>query len=209
MRCALIFALLALPGVLDAQTEDPLALTLPSGKTVHFQSEDQKSAFLAARERAAAGGAAPAAASAQPQSTPSSLGTTALDEKPAMGGKVNVNAPTFTADYYLFAPETWVGKQITLSVADLHPIETAPRSDGMLMFQANTYGSFPGWVGQRHGGYMTVLATPAAAARISMLAGTRVQYNASGVKMTLIKGQFTELAGGTSKGTKYGLIVTQ
>ena len=208
MRRALIFALLALPAVLHAQTADPLAVTLPSGKTVHFQSEDQKSAFLAARERAA-GGTAPAAASAQPQPTPTSLGTTALDEKPVIGGKVNVNAPTFSADYYLFAPETWVGKQITLSVADLRPVETAPRSDGMLMFQANTYGSYPGWIGQRHGGYMTVLATPAAAARISMLAGTRVQYNASGVKMTLIKGQFTELAGGTSKGTKYGLVVIQ
>ena len=208
MQRALIFAVLAFPAVLHAQTEDPLAVTLPSGKTVHFQSEDQKSAFLAARARAAAGGNAPAA-SVTPPSTPASLGTTALDEKPAMSGKVNVNAPTFTADYYLLAPETWVGKQITLSVADLRPVETAPRADGMLMFQANTYGSHRGWVEQRHGGYMTVLATPDAATRIAVLAGTRVQYNAAGVKLTLIKGQFAELTGGTSRSTRYGLIVTQ
>jgi hypothetical protein len=94
-------------------------------------------------------------------------------------------------------------------VADLQLVETAPRTDGMLVFQANTYGSYRGWVDQRHGGYMTVLATPDAAARISVLAGTRVQYNAAGVKMTLIKGQFAELAGGTSRGARYGLIVTQ
>ena len=209
MRYALILAVLAFPAVLHAQAEDPLAVTLPSGRTVHFQSEDQKSAFLAAKARAAAGGAAPAAASAQPQPTPAKLGTTALDEKPTMGGRVNVNAPTFTADYYLFASETWVGKQITLSVADLQPVETTPRADGMLMFQADTYGSYQAWAGQRQGGYLTVLATPAAAARISLLAGTRLQYNASGVKTTLIKGQFVKLAGGTSKGARYGLIVTQ
>lgn len=210
MRRALILAVLVSPAVLHAQTEDPLAVTLPSGKMVHFQSEDQKSAFLAAKARTAAGsGAAPTAASAQPQPTPANLGTTALDAKPAMGGRVNVNAPTFTADYYLFAPETWVGKQITLSVADLRPVEIAPRADGMLMFQANTYGSYQAGAGQRHGGYLTVLATSAAAARIALLAGTSVHYNASGVKMTLIKGQFAELTGGTSNGTKYALIVTQ
>ena len=72
------------------------------------------------------------------------LGQTALDEKPLPNGKVNPTAPTFTAEYYMPAPETWAGKQINLSVAYVRPLTTTTtRTDGL---QATHGGNL-----QRHG----------------------------------------------------------
>ena len=173
-----------------AQESDPLSATLPSGRVVHFETEDQKAKFVAARERVAAATPIPAAAPVGiPAAASLGMGHTAADVIPAMGGKVNVSAPTFTADYYLFAPETWVEKPITVSAAYVRR-ENSSRTDGLVELRANTYGTFQGNGEQREGGHLMIVATPAAAERISTLAGARYQYNGFGLKTTLFKGTF-------------------
>ncbi len=187
---AVLFALPAL-----AQEDDSLTATLPSGKVVHFETEEQKAKFLAARERMAMTPPAPAVASATPGASPKGATHLTPEATPQMNGKVNVNAPTFTADYYLFAPETWDGKQVTVSVAYLQR-ENATRSDGLVAFTAVTYGTLQMSGEQHFGGEMTVLATTEAASRISSLAGTRYQYNGWGTKTVLFKGTFKKSQGG-------------
>ena len=51
MKFFFAFVFLVLSASVRAQEADPLAVTLPSGKVVHFQTADQKAAFLAARSR--------------------------------------------------------------------------------------------------------------------------------------------------------------
>ena len=206
---AMAVVLPALPAA--AQTEDPLAYTLPSGKVVHFQSAEQKDAFVASRERMHHAAAQAASPTPVPAASPSAgLGHTALDDKPAASGKVNVNAPTFTAHYYMFAPETWVGKKVTLSVGYLQMRNEAPRADGMRRFEASTYGVTQFSGSQDFGGSLTILAAPAAADRIVTLCGTTIQYNGNGMKMSLLHGEFQVLNADTTTGRKtYGLIVTE
>ena len=174
-----------------AQEDDPLAVTLPNGKVVRFETEEQKAKFVAARARAAAATPTPAvvASSGAPAMVSNGMGHTAADVLPVMNGKVNVNAPTFTADYYLFAPETWEGKSITLSVAYIRRQESS-RADGLVELRAHTYGTLQATGEQRQGGSMMIVATPAAAQRISALAGTGYQYGGWGTKTTLFKGTF-------------------
>ena len=208
MRFACLLATLCLPLLAQAQSDDPLAVTLPSGKVLHFQTEEQKTKYLAAKERLATGSPAPAPAAVRP--TPAPMGSAAMDEQPAMSGKVNVNAPTFTADYYMLAPETWEGKQVTLSVAYLKPKEAGTRTDGMRELRAATWGVYQNrYHHHRSGGDFTILATPAAAERISLLAGTDLEYDGTGVKLTLIKGKFAAIKDASAGATKYGLIVTE
>ena len=184
----LVGTLCALP--LHAQEDDSLAVTLPSGRVVHFETEEQKAKFVAARARVAAATPIAATSTGAPAMVSNGMGHTAADVVPAMNGKVNVNAPTFTADYYQFAPETWVDKSVTLSVAYIQRRNTT-RADGLVELQANTYGTLQATGEQHHGGYLTIVATQAAAERISTLAGTRYQYNNGGnTKTTLFKGTF-------------------
>ena len=42
MRFACLLVTLCLPLIAHAQADDPLAVTLPSGKVLHFQTEEQK-----------------------------------------------------------------------------------------------------------------------------------------------------------------------
>ena len=210
MRFACLLATLCLPLLAHAQADDPLAVTLPSGKVLHFQTEEQKAKYLAAKERLASGSPAPAPATEAVRPTPAPMGSAAMNEQPAMSGKVNVNAPTFTADYYMLAPETWEGKQITLSVAYLKPKDAEARADGMRELRAATWGVYQNrYHHHRSGGDLTILATPAAAERISMLAGSTLEYDGTGVKLTLIKGKFTQIKDGSKGTAKYGLIVTE
>ena len=186
-----------------------LTFTLPTGKIVTFKTPEQKAQFLAARDRSHQ--AAPTTAvpqTAQPEHSLSSLGHTALDERPNGTGRVNVGAPTFTADYYLAAAETWVGKPITLSVAYVTLRNETPRADGMRQLLASTWGKSPGTGEQNPGGSMTILATPAAAQRLVTLCGSTLQFT-QGVKMTLLHGELSVL-NDVNTGTKeYGLVVTQ
>ena len=173
-----------------AQESDPLSVTLPSGRVVHFETEDQKAKFVAARERVAAATPAPAAPPASvPAVASTGMGHTAADAVPAMSGRVNVSAPTFTADYYLLAPDTWVEKPVTVSAAYVRR-ENSSRADGLVELRANTYGTLQGNGEQREGGHLMIVATPAAAERISTLAGTHYQYNGYGLRTTLFKGTF-------------------
>lgn len=147
-----------------------------------------------------------AASVSQPK--PSGLGHTALDDKPALNGKVNPNAPPFTADYYMYAPETWVGKHVTLAVAYLSPRNDADRSDGLQQFTASTWNNTG--TNQDIGGRIVVLAKPEAAQKLATLCGTRLQFNGAGVRTMLIKGEFTVLEEAekrTSAKKEYGVIV--
>ncbi len=190
MKPFLIFfavALFAIP--VPAQEDDPLAVTLPSGKVVHFETEEQKAKFLAARARMAAPAPVAASPTATPATASADIARTTAEATPQTNGKINVNAPTFTADYYLFAPQTWEGKQVTVSVAYIRR-ENSTRPDGLVELDANTYGTLQATGEQHHGGHLMIVATPAAAERISSLAGTRFQTGGWGTKTTLFKGTF-------------------
>ncbi len=65
MRLVLLLCLL-FPAAAFAQADDPLAVTLPTGKVVHFQTTEQKAKYLAARDRSAT------IVVAQPSATPAS-----------------------------------------------------------------------------------------------------------------------------------------
>ncbi len=196
------------------QAQDPvsdLTVTLPTGKVVHFQTLEQKEKFEAA-QAARAQQIRTQAAAAQPTAEPFTLGHTALDEKPTANGKVNPTAPTFTADYYMFAPESWAGKQVTLSVAFVHPLEDAqPRPDGLVQMESLTYNDMTGALGgQSSGGYLTVLAKPEVASRLVQQCGTKYQYNGGRIKTTIIKGELRHFDGiGYYFGNKkqYGFLV--
>ena len=207
-----------LPLAATAQVTESLEVTLPTGKIVHFQTAEQKQKYEAARAAAAARGqqatkSDQAAASDSNKLPPlSSLGHTALDEQPRKNGIVNVMAPTFTAQYYMAAPETWVGKQVTLSVAYLTARNEGPRADGMRQLQAATWGIQPGVVDQNPGGSLTILATPDAALKLLNLCGSQLQFNSSGVKLSLIRGEFSVLVqsnGSSSSAKEYGLTVAK
>ncbi len=186
--------IMAMLGAVHAQDSvSDLTVTLPTGKVVHFQTPEQKEKFEAAR---AAQIARTQQEQAKPQPTaaptamPSSLGHTALDDQPAASGKVNPTAPTFTADYYMAAPDTWVGKQITLSVAYLHIYTRKEREDGLKEVMAFTYNNSQGGANnQLSGGNIAILAKPDVMFRLMQLCGTHWQYNGALLKTTLIRGE--------------------
>ena len=76
-------------------------------------------------------------------------------------------------------------------MAYLKPKGAKTRADGLRELRAATWGVYQNrYHHHRSGGDFTILATPAAAERISMLAGTALEYDGTGVKLTLIKGKF-------------------
>ncbi len=211
MRTFLLACLLALIPAASALRADDLTVTLPNGRSFTFQTEEQRAKFLAALDRRApATATAPAppavattpppavvrATASQAASANGGLGHTALDDKPRAGGLVNVNAPTFTADYYLTAPETWVGKHITLSVAYVQTQDAITRSDGMKQITAMTCGPTRAGSEQSFGGSISVIAPPAGVMRLAQQCGTTTQYNAWVVRTFLIKGEFAVLPSG-------------
>lgn len=184
--------------VTNAQDADPLAVTLPSGKVVHFQTDEQKARYEAALQKRTISpvAAPPANAESSKLHSPETTGTNATaDEKP-VSARVNASAPAFTADYYTATPAGWEGKKITLSVAYFSMSGGgSENADGLQRLTAQTYNTTPGIAGsQSFGGHITVLATPGAAAKLLQQCGTRYQYQASGwLKTTLIKGEFRPL----------------
>ena len=192
-----------------AQDADPLAVTLPNGKVVHFQSAEQKAKFEAASQRKVLAAPAPST----PTPTPvhhAQLGSSM--DAPANGGTgiVNPSAPPFTASYYMMAPATWVGKKMTLAVAYVHERTDAARPDGMVELTASTWNSSVTSGGdQDSGGNMVIVATPKGATRLMQQCGASMQYLGWGrYKVTMIKGEMTELV---SKGDKarYGFVVDE
>ncbi len=205
---------LAAPHFARAQDADDLSVTLPNGKVLHFQTEEQKERFEAAREAQATKLQQAAAQAIEQTPAPrKELGHTALDEVPATGGKVNLAAPTFTADYYMAAPESWVGRPITLSVALVRPIDEKPRADGLRELEALTYNNdVKGFGSQNAGGYIMIMAKPDVAFDLIQRCGTRYQYNWNRLKTTLIKGELRKFSkiDSSSMGSKtYGFFVEQ
>jgi hypothetical protein len=198
-----------LAGNAAAQAPDPLTVTLPSGKVVHFESAEQKAKFEAARTTAAS----KAQPTAAPTSKPSDLGHSALDEKPrASGGGINTSAPAFTADYYMADPKSWEGKKVTLSVAYVipgNPAAEEERTDGMSQMTALTSNNDPSAAGtQDFGGTMIILAPPDVARRLVEQCGTRLRFDSHGVRATMIRGQIEKLAAG-AKEKEYGFFVNE
>ena len=205
MRPFLALLLCLLPCTALAQ-DDPLSVTLPSGKIVHFQTAEQRDAFVSARDRAKQ------LVTPTPSPTPNSrsrLGGTALDERPTGTGGVNISAPTFTADYYLPSADSWVGKSITLSVAYLHLHNETPRADGMKQLDAYTWGRVHTTGDQHPGGVMTILASPAAAQRLLTQCGSTLHFGSGGVQTTLIHADIAVLKTIATGQKEYGLIVDQ
>ena len=185
----------ALGGVHAQDSVSDLTVTLPTGKVVHFQTQEQKEKFEAARaaQLARTQQAKPQPAAA-PAVTPNDLGHTSLDEKPTLSGKVNPTAPTFTADYYMAAPDTWVGKPITLSVAYFQMYTQKEREDGLKEVEASTFNNSQGGANiQLSGGEMAILAKPDVMFRLMQLCGTHYQYNGALVKTTLIRGEIRKV----------------
>lgn len=203
-----LIVLIGLATLANAQNADPLAVTLPSGKVIHFQSDEQKARYEAALQKRAISPAAvsavPSTETAKPHST--DAGSTATTNEQSVSAKVNASAPAFTADYYTAMPDGWAGRKITLSVAYFSTSgDESEKVDGLQRLTAQTYNTTPGLAGsQSFGGHITVFATPEAAAKLLQQCGTRYQYQASGwLKTTLIKGEFRPMeAKGAAKAQK-------
>ena len=217
MRRALLCVILAALTV--AQTPDPLSVTLSNGKVITFSTLEQKEKFENARaaqaaqaaraQQAADALAAKATATAKPERD-QQLGHTALDDKPSGSGVVNVAAPTFTADYYMLAPDTWVGKPVTLSVAYLTPGTEGESKDGLRKLEAYTWGNAASVSDQRSGGTFTIVAPSSVAMRLMQQCGTHLQYLGWTYKTTLIKGNFTDFKKAGASGfasSRYGLTI--
>lgn len=120
-----------------------------------------------------------------------------LDPSPSSGtGIGNISAPMFTAHYYLGAPETWVGKKVTLSVAYLERRGEA-RADGLAPMWASTWNHSNNntYYGQDSGGVIEVLASQKAALKLQILCGSSIQWSPSGwLKTSMIKGTFQRTA---------------
>lgn len=210
MRLSLILApFLFATACLRAQDADPLSYTLPNGKVLHFETAEQRAKFLTAGERAAQGTFQQPVPAASPRPSPAAFpaGASTPTETYAGPGVGNPGAPMLTADYYTLRPETWLGKQITLSVAYVHPANSEPRDDGLVQLEAHTYGIVGGASGPRSGGWIMILAKPAAAQRVSSVCGTTYQYTAAGGKMSIIKGEMTVLKTSSNSHKEYGLFV--
>ena len=204
-RILFVLSLLVCLSAACAQDADPLAVTLPNGKIVHFPNAEQKAKFEAAQQRKLQ------MAAATPTPPPihhAQLGS-ALDAPAQSGtGLVNTSAPPFTANYYVIAPATWVGKSITLAVAYVTADNEGARADGLVQLTANTWNNSVVYGGdQSPGGNLVILATPAEAVRIMQQCGTTMQWMGyARLKVTMIKGQMTALADQRNV-TRYGLMV--
>lgn len=192
---ALVLCLFTRAAGVRAQDTDPLSVTLPSGRVVHFQTEEQKARFQTAQARVHTAAVTAQSESAQKSEKPFTFGHTAADH-PAQtgGGTVNVNAPTFSADYYLgAAPETWVGKSLVLSVAYLRPAGEMGFSetgkDGMRQLYASTWGNIAAGSDQNSGGGMMILAPPEVATRLLQSCGTQLTWMGGRYRTFLVKGE--------------------
>ena len=199
-RAAFAFVLCLFSRVvaLHGQDADPLAVTLPSGRVVHFQTEEQKARFQAAQARVHTAAVTAQTEAEQKSEKPFTLGKTAAEHSAPLGGTVNVTAPTFTADYYLgTAPETWVGKSLVLSVAYLRPLDEGgtptARKDGMRELYAVTWGNIAAGSDQNSGGGLVVLAPPEVATRLVQSCGTQLTWLGGRYRTFLVKGELSVL----------------
>lgn len=198
MRSLVPLAVLTiLAAAAHAQNVDPLTVTLPSGKTIHFQNDEQKARYDAAvQKRVTSPTAAPTPGATPLKPHLPDIRPTDKADGTTPAARVNISAPAFTADYYSVTPAGWVGRNITLSVAYFSSTGDGPnKKDGLQRLTAQTYNSAPGSVGgQSFGGEITVVAAPEAAAKLIVQCGTRYQYQSYGwLKTTLIKGEFRQL----------------
>jgi hypothetical protein len=105
----------------------------------------------------------------------------------------------FTADYYLANPEAYVGKEVTMAVGSVKPLNEALRPDGMRELEASTYN-------QHHvGGKIMILAPPPVASSLMQQIGTNRSIRAN-PRVTFIHGIFSEEPGASGR---YFLLVTK
>ncbi len=175
--------------------DDPLSLTLPNGRVLHFESEEQKQKFEAARIAATP---TPTVTSTAAVSTPS----VALPPLPGTP-PVNTSAPTFTGDYYgLPKSGAWVGRKITLAVAYVRQ----KSEDGAtpVKFSACTWNGRPGAASEHvEGGKVTLIASESAARKLVVQCGTQFRYTAAGMTITMLHSVVQPLEGGKD----YGVFV--
>ncbi len=218
---SLAAALALVPLASPAQTPPPplpdLVVTLPTGKVVTFPTLEAKEKYLAALARAKAGPTTPppdpqaAAAASQPPKVPAQSSLTLNSNRPGVG---NAGAPIFTADYYLGRdPDSWVGKNVTLSVGYLRPMAGAPLQDGLRPLLATTFNTATGKAGEVSGGRLLILATPEQAQKLLVQCVTRSdQYtnDPPPSRVSLIRGEFgvPQTSSSTTKANqKYCLYV--
>ena len=102
-------------------------------------------------------------------------------------GCVQGQAPSInTANFYLAQPEKWLDKEISVNVAWLELSDSTALNNGYKELQAETFAA------ARFGGYLTVLATPDAAAHIVQICGTQRALNSRGVTPHMIHGVFSK-----------------
>ena len=103
---------------------------------------------------------------------------------------IGQSVPLYTADYYLAAPDKYLGKEVTLAVAYLAP-RNELRADGLRQLDALTYNQ------KLQGGHLMVLTTEAAAPALITLCGTTFQHSGAGTKVTMIHGVFKQEENGS------------
>lgn len=199
----LAFCLLLSSGRCPAQGDDPLSLTLPNGRVLHFETPEQKEKFESARAArlsaatpaptlktadhpavASLTSPAPAPAAAFPAATP-------LPGTPM----VNTSAPAFTGDYYgLPKSGAWVGRKVTLAVAYVR--QRSADGEVPVRFSAYTWNGRPGAASEHmEGGWVTLVATESAARKLVVQAGTQFRYTVSGMTITMLHGVVQPLTG--------------
>ena len=179
--------------------DDSLSLTLPNGRVLHFESEEQKQKFEAGRAAQAARLAATPTPTVAPATPEPSLVLPPLPGTPP----VNTSAPTFTSDYYgLPKSGAWNGRKVTLAVAYVR--QQSEDGSTPVKFTARTWNGRPGAAGSHmEGGYVTLVATEGAARKLVVQCGTDFRYTAAGMTITMLHGVVQPLEGG--KG--YGIFV--
>ncbi len=193
-----------------------LTYTMPSGKVLTFQTSESKEKFLAGLERMRT---APANPALVPVAIPGGPTKPVAPGSPGAGqsrsGIPNLSSPIFTADYYLGAdPESWVGKNVTLSVCYLRPMAGAPLVAGLRPLMATTANKLTGKTAElSSGGRLMILTTQEQAQRLLALCGTRSDAytnDPAPERMTLIHGEFGKPASEPTSATaqrKYCLYV--
>ncbi len=199
---ACLLGLLAPMGSAIAQ-DGALTVTLPSGKTVTFQTPEQKERFEAAlARRAASSGNAPAATPAGPavpaavsSGSGSHLGSSLSQPASTVAGVVNPDAPAFTAAYYMGAPETWIGKKVALSVGYVTSLTDGGNQEGYRMFSASTWNHAANTaLGDRDGGQITVFVKAENALKLMQQCGTSFRWGSAGwARTSIIHGEFRRL----------------
>lgn len=95
-------------------------------------------------------------------------------------------APLFTADYYIGDPDRWLGKQVTVAVAELDLRNEGVHEDGTRQVLAYTYNQ------NDAGGFISLVGPAPVIARLAQLIGTTLQFNMSGVRTIMIKGRLSQ-----------------